>query len=52
MRQLIISCRKGTSRHSFVIHKVTRHNNPSNILNNTCYAISVGIERQMSINYS
>ena len=51
MRQLI-SCRKGTSRNSVVIHKVTRHNNPSDILNNTCYVIHVGIEGQTFINYS
>jgi len=52
MRQLIISCRKDTSKNSVVIHKVTRHNNPSDILNNTCYVISFGIEGQASINYS
>jgi len=50
MRKLIISCRNGTSRNSVVIHKVTRHNNSSNIFNNICYASSVELkDRHISI---
>jgi len=44
MRQLIISCKNGTSRNSVVIHKVTRHNNSSNNFNNTCYVSSVELK--------